>query len=317
MADEFEFQASEIILSDLSVLSTEQSVLQEARICDLAELATDAAHFSLKLISDGMSICDIFAIICGEITFGENIVHTEALIENLQRLHEHFKFLILQDKAVFSQLYIEKMRALGVYISESDLLPVGDAQESFVYVKNAFADEAYDVFSQAFSDPRVRYAVSLKEALTAVFDGEATYCLLPLEEKGMRLSTVAEMIYRADLKIVSVTPVFGFDGSADMKYALVAKRFTAAQYSPDDDRYFEIRLPSDSLVSLSEVLFAAEAYGVGCYRVNTDIRQEEAGEESSYSIVFKSDGGGFVSLLVYLTLFAPDYTPVGMYKNLE
>ena len=125
------------------------------------------------------------------------------------------------------------------------------------------------------------------------------------------------MIYRSDLKITSVTPVFGFDGSLDMKYALVSKTLLPPDYSREDDRYLEIRLPTDSDTTLSELLAVADSYGIGVYRINTASYHTEAGERSSYSVVFKSEGGNFATLLVYLTLFVYDYTPVGIYKNLE
>ena len=225
--------------------------------------------------------------------------------------------LSLYDKAIFSQLYTDRLAKVGHAIDEGHFLPIGTPKESFVYLKNSYADEAYDVFSESFDDPRVRYVPSLKDAVSAVLDGEAGYCLLPLEERGARLPTIEEMLYRADLKIASVTPVFGFDGTLDMKYALVAKWLTPPQYRPSDDRYLEIRLPSDSDTTLSELLSVADSYGIGVYRINTASYQTESGIRSSYSIVFKSEGERFTTLLIYLTLFVNDYTPVGIYKNLE
>ncbi len=317
MAGEFEFFASDVNLSELSMLSAEQSALIEARICEISEMADDAAKFSANVMSEGMGVYDAFALISPGITFGESDVHSDALSDNVPRIFAYSKTLNLNDKAVFSQLYTDKLMRLGYSISESNLLPLGEPEETFVYLKSVYADEAYDVFSQGFANPRVRYVSSLKEAVSSVIDGEAGYCLLPLEERGARLPTIEEMLYRADLKIVSVTPVFGFDGSLDMKYALVAKQFTLQRYTKEDDRYLEIRLPTDSDTSLSELLSVADAYGIGVYRINTASYHTESGERSSYSIVFHSEGESFTTLLVYLTLFVYDYTPVGIYKNLE
>lgn len=314
---EFEFFANGVNSSELSALSEEQSALMEARICELGEMADDAARFSLDIMSEDMSVYDAFAIISAGISFGETEIHSEALADNAARLSSYLKVLSLYDKAIFSQLYTDRLAKVGHAIDESHFLPIGTPKESFVYLKNSYADEAYDVFSESFDDPRVRYVASLKDAVSAVLDGEAGYCLLPLEERGARLPTIEEMLYRADLKIASVTPVFGFDGTLDMKYALVAKWLTPPQYSPSDDRYLEIRLPSDSDTTLSELLSVADSYGIGVYRINTASYQTESGIRSSYSIVFKSEGERFTTLLIYLTLFVNDYTPVGIYKNLE
>ena len=102
-----------------------------------------------------------------------------------------------------------------------------------------------------------------------------------------------------------------------MKYALVAKHFAPTEYDSDDDRYLEIRLPESNTVSLSDVLSVAKEQGISCYRVNTQISSMREGSEQYYSVIFRGDGHSFTSLLIYLTLFAPDFTPVGIYKNLE
>ena len=185
-------------------------------------------------------------------------------------------------------------------------------------MKNPLADEAFDVFSQDFDDPRVRYSKTLNEAARAVSSGEVEYALLPLEEKGgARLSSIAAIMFREDLKINSVTPVFGFEGLADMKYALVAKHFSIPEQLPDDDRYLEIRLRTDSSVPLSELFLTADMMGVSLYRVNTISFDTDDGPIPYYSIVFRDGEKDFSSLLVYLTLFSGSYTPVGIYKNLE
>ena len=141
---------------------------------------------------------------------------------------------------------------------------------------------------------------------------------MPLEERGgARLAAVAELLFREDLKINSVTPVFGFEGLADMKYALVSKHFTVPDIFPDDDRYLEIRIKADSNVSVSELFSAAESLDSYLYRINTLTFTTEDGEAQYYSVVFRDDGKDFSPLLVYLTLFSGAYTPIGIYKNLE
>ena len=125
------------------------------------------------------------------------------------------------------------------------------------------------------------------------------------------------MLFKYDLKIASVTPVFGFDGSADVKYALVSKHFKIPNVAVDDDRYLEIRLRADGSISLSSLFFAAEMLGASVYRINTVQFDSEEGEFSYYTIVFKDEGSDFSELLIFLTLFAGYYTAIGIYKNLE
>ena len=244
-------------------------------------------------------------------------IRFDTLEDNLPRMGRFAELAGIFDEAVFCTLFFEYLKNHGVSLSEKDFFAYPPNDETFVYVKNAFADEAYDVFSQDFSDPRLKYAPSFKEAVKLVCGNIVSYCLLPIEERGVRLPTVEELIFRNDCKINSVIPVFGFDGNADLKYALVSKNIYRADYFVDDDRYFEIRIPLDCEHGLSRLAICSEELHVSIYRVNTLTFSTEDGEKSYFSVVLKSLGGDFALLLVYLTLFLSDYIPVGIYKNLE
>jgi hypothetical protein len=239
------------------------------------------------------------------------------MAESKKSLDSRSATLSLYDRAEFSELLITALSLRGIHIDEATFLDEDSRAETFTYVKNPFADEAYDVFSTDFSDPRVVYSSSFREALAMLDNGEVGYCLLPLEERGARLSTIGELIFRGELKINSVTPVFGFDGLADMKYALLSKSFTIPKVMADDDRYLEIRLPAVSDTDVSDILLVAKRYGIGVYRINSSLYDIEGVSELYYSIVFRDDGMDFTRLLTYLVAFCKDYTPVGIYKNLE
>ena len=124
------------------------------------------------------------------------------------------------------------------------------------------------------------------------------------------------MISSFDLKIVAVTPVFGFEGNADVKYALLSRGFFVPERLPDDDLYLEIVLYQDSDVGISELLSVAESLGIGVYRINT-VLYESDGTQPAFSVVLRDDGADFTPLLVFLTLFSSSYSSVGFYKNLE
>jgi hypothetical protein len=225
--------------------------------------------------------------------------------------------LSLYDKAIFSQLYTDRLAKVGHAIDESHFLPIGTPKESFVYLKNSYADEAYDVFSQEFDNPRVRYAQSFSECVRAVAEGEVRFCLLPLEERGgTRLPTVSELVLRNDLKINAVSPVFGFDGTANLKYALLSRDFVIPEINEGDDAYLEIRLGSDG-DNLSSTLNAAGLFGMSVYRVDTVIADTEGESESYFTVVLRDGGTGFAPMLVFLALFVGDHSTQGYYKNLE
>ena len=122
----------------------------------------------------------------------------------------HSDFVSSFDRAELATLFVDRLRSSGIEIAPRDLLPSEERDGRIVYVKNALADEAYDVFTADLDDARVSYVASFKEAADAVADGEASYCLLPLEERGgSRLAPVSDIIFRRDLRICAITPVFG------------------------------------------------------------------------------------------------------------
>ncbi len=301
-------------IENLKNLSSKQLAVSERRICEIAELADDAVSY-FSMISD-VEIYEMLSSISEEYREAE-FIFDKVLSENVTRLEKNVKNFLADDKIFFADLFVELYRKRGLDISEHDFLPGDECDETFVYVKNVYADEAYDVFSQDFSDPRVRYAKDFREATGLAAEGTVTYCLLPLEEKGARLASVSELLYRSDLKINSVIPVFGIDGTANIKYALVSRHFNVPQHAADDDRYLEIRISDNSASGLTDVLRAAEYYGINVYRVNTISFDTEEGEQGYYSVVFSGENVDFTSLLVFLTLFVSDYTAVGIYKNLE
>lgn len=312
------FATDEITISNIARLSERQSLCSEQRICEIAEIAADAADYYLEMSRDGYGVYEILSVISDGFVTVPLSQHQGAMLNNKSNIREYLKKMGMQDRVVFAEIFLAKLLESSTVINEKSFLQDEDGSCVVTYVKNALADEAYDVFSQQLSDPRVKYSSTLSDAVRLVSSGEAEYALLPLEERGgARLASVAELLFREDLKINSVTPVFGFEGLADMKYALVSKHFTIPEILPDDDRYLEIRLRADSSVSASELFSAAESLGAFPYRINTLTFDTEDGAYQYYSVVFRDDGKDFTSLLVYLTLFSGAYTPVGIYKNLE
>ena len=312
------FVFNDITAENIKKISQIQSVSAERRICEISDLANSASLLTAQMLSDGYDIYEILSIISEGLFAPQPTVHDYCLNENFRRLSSYLKMLSEYDKVVFTELFANMISKKGIIISERDFLPTESGRETFTYVKNSLADEAFDVFSQEFSDPRLKYSASLTEAAKAVSSGEIEFALLPFEEKGgARISAVCELLFKEDLKINSVTPVFGFEGLADMKYALVSKHFSVPHIKDDDDRYFELRVRVDSSISLSELLTASDAFGIALYRVNTIFFETEDGSAQYYSIVFRSEGKDFSLLLIYLTLFSGAYTPIGLYKNLE
>ncbi len=307
----------EKIRLNIDALSLAASRLEERRICELHELAWLAADRISELGESGLGFFEALAVISEEISFRAAEPHENALLQSIPWLSAAESSLCELDKAVFSKLLVDRLLTLGHSLTEADFLETEQAEAVFTYVKNQYADEAFDVFSQDFKSPRVKYCNNFKTALKLLEDGEVGYCLLPLEERGTRLSSIASLIYKKDYKISSVTPVFGYDGSADLKYALISRAFSIPEPRAEDDRYMELRIPKATAASPASVLSAAECFGLELYKLNTVYVESEEGSAAQYSLILKVEGRDFVYMLTYLTLFNEEFVPVGIYRNIE
>ncbi len=302
---------------NLETLSREQSLECEKRVLELYELSSAAANAAAALYADGFGIYDMLEALF-ETNDSPLLQHSEILEINSGRVESYMHSLASNDKAAFSELFVDELTKRGIPVNESAFLSGGDNGENIVYVKNRLADEAYDVFAEKFSDPRVFYAKDFREAAGAVAEGRAEYCLLPLEEKGgARIPSISALLYSKDLKINMVTPVFGFDGSAEMKYALVSRHFSVPEITDESDRYLEVRLTDNTPKSLSELFSVACQLGASVYRINTSLFSSDEGDEPCITVVFEKTGDDFTQLLLYLALFRKSYTAVGIYDNLE
>ena len=313
------FSENNVIAENHSILSGRESRIYEMRICELATFADEAMRTVSEMLDSGYGVYEALFVVSDGLDINQNSKpHTDHLPENSSRLLTHIRTVDAYDKIVFSDLLYEALAKNGKMLCERDFLPEKKGNGVISYVKNPLSDEAYDVFSQGIPDARLKYAQSLSEAVKRVSGGESEYALLPLEERGgTRLASVMELLFKEDLRIASVTPVFGFEGDADMKYAIVSKNYSLPTVEAGDDRYLEIRMRADASIPLSELFLATDALHIDIYRINTISHETDEGQVPYYSIVFRDEGGDYSRLLLYLTVFAGAYTTIGLYKNLE
>ena len=315
MLESPELKINRVISENIKALSGEQTRDAERRICELSAVADAAAEISAELLSAGMDIYAALAVVSEGISKFGGEAHGGAMAENVPRLNRYIDLLSEIDRVYLSELYIEKMRERGVELTLGDFLVSSTAGGRIAYVKNGYSDEAYDVFSQEIPSARVCYAETLKSAVGALLDERAQFSLLPLEERGARIGSVYELLFLNELKIVGITPVFGYDGAADMKYALVSKSYRIPRIQKGDEPYIEIMFPADTEPQLGEILSASRLLGHKLYRVKSASIKSGDGARDYYAVILR--GGDFTALLVYLTVFAPSASIMGIYKNLE
>lgn len=316
--DGVSFHTDDNVVFNIAELSKKQSIIAEQRICELHELAESAAELVLQMLNEDYSVAEVISFLSDFIQGKKYKPHSALLKDNEVMLDSFMSLVSDYDKACFSTLLSDSLKKRGFEFSESDFLDYANTEETVAFVKSPLSSEAYDVFTEQFSEPRLKYAKDTKEAVAMVVRDEAGYCILPFEERGgVRLSAISEIIFREELKINSVTPVFGPYGGADMKYALLSKNFTLYPVNPGDDRYLEVRLADFSSEAYSLLILASEFFDVGLYRLNTINFATEDGDKKYLSVVFSTESRDFSKLLLYMTLFLSELTPVGIYKNLE
>lgn len=304
--------------SNLLRLDERMSRADERRICELSVAAKEAADEAMRLLDGGMRMDEVLALMSGTLALPHAILHDDALEDNVARLRMRSELRRTADEAIFSELFCRALAEADVRLHESALLPTAEKDASVAYVKNLYADEAFDVFSQ--DRPRMKPVMvrSFSEAVERMRRAEVGYCLFPLEEEGgTRLASVQSLIYRNDLKIVAVTPVFGYDGTAELTYALLATSFDPIIYESTDDLYLEIALSREDDATLNAVLTAAQSFGVTVYRADTVSYTSSDGKRTVCSLVLRDYRHTVFAFLCYLLLFVPDFTPIGLYKNVE
>ena len=311
MDNDMYFNVNEVSLSNLKDLLFKRISLEESSICEISFIVDSLLRESREIFGDDIDINDIISLIDvvnEENNYAESI--SESVAPNL--LLGYLSNVGIMEKSAFASLLAEKLSQSGLTVLESDFLDSSPCDESFAYVKNGLSDEAFDVFSQEFSAPRIKYCQTIKEACVAVRDGEAGYCIVPFEEKGVRIPTIAELVRSLDLKIVAITPVFGFEGTADTKYALISGGFKIPDHAESTDRYLEIDFDSP----VASVVVASEYLGYKVYRISSSVIRDD-GERVTHSAIIKDGGRGFTELLIYLSVSGVDFSPAGIYKNIE
>ncbi len=300
--------AEDIFLSNINTLDRSAHLGYEARVCELALYADALCDGLSELIADGVSPIESLALLRERIRLHENGC-PEGEIDS----SHFFDMLLSADRAELCRLIAIRLRERGIDISLSELFSVESDLKRVCYVKNALSDEAYDVFSQD-TELSVTYVGSLDEACLAVRDGTFGYCILPLEEAGgVRSRRIMRMISELSLKIVALTPVFGFDGTADVKYALVSQGLRVPELSEDDELYIDLLMSFDGAPPLLEILQSARVLRLDTVRLS----QTQTQDGQLLSVIFKDAGEGALPLIIYLELFFEDYSVLGIYKNLE
>ncbi|GEM_PF-3892808 len=300
-----------ISLENLQKLNDRIRRTEEMKLYDLSLVSESLAQAFFSYRED-FDVLTSFSLLTENHAISRTHSDDDALPENGKLLRQKESFESLMEDVSLASFFMQSLENKKWFLTESDFFWQTVVNRKVSFASDALTEEAYEVFSEEYGEFTPLVFPSVKEAVKALEDGESGYCLLPFEEdEGNRFSHTQEWIEKYDLKIVAVTPVYGYDGAANMKYALLSDTLSVLPYSKEDDRYLELRLPEhDALFGLGAIV---EYFGFSVLKIGKIPKSNE----NRYFAVVKSEGQSFLPLLVFYSLFSPDVSFVGIYKNLE
>ena len=204
-------------------------------------------------------------------------------------------------------------RTGGAELTLRDFLSVADEKTARIaYMKNPYADEAYEAFAPSLSSPTASYTDSYRAACEDVATGDADLCILPYENAGGQLPTTEALAERYALCRVQSCRVFHADGTDVTHFALYGKTFLALD--ADDACTLLYRFPYAKEESLARHFAAMGAFSVSATHLFAKRSEDEETPMRAY-ITASVPKKALIPFLTYLTVFVRDSVICGLYKE--
>jgi hypothetical protein len=225
-----------------------------------------------------------------------------------EMLATHQKVLLCTSlKKVLSMTESEWLESL---LPETDGLK--EAPDSRIsYQKNNYTDLAFERFSHHLQLPRAQYAHGFESVCRDLFNGKASYGILPLESSSEgRLGSFWSLIEKYDLKICSTCSVPTGDGR-ETRFALLSRTLSPLTNKPDT---LEFSCELGKGEGVSHLLFSAEMLGLSTESANISPSKKSNG--ISLHASFGIEKGDPIAFLLYLKMEHPDAGIIGYYEKL-
>ncbi len=196
---------------------------------------------------------------------------------------------------------------------------------SVAYLQNSYSDEAFSAFSEylcrADSKDDIPDRIlcdDLASVCEAVENGSAAYCILPIENiSDGRLSGVRRLLFRYDLRIAQTVTL----RESGMVFALLRKNLGRIAAAKEGPIFYEFSLSDSQKTRLGEILHAAEFLGLSVHKIDS-VLLSHSSAGCVYDILLScrdniSAAHRLSCFILYLILEAPDFSPIGIYRNTE
>ena len=306
------YSPESVITENLQELTVRADLLGELEIAHLRELAIE--------IAQGDDLADLLASLhdyrISAVTPSQNILtnNAEVLLRSRKMLEARHCMILCE--ALYEELRNREPLLPVLFPDEEEVLP--HAASRIIYQRNSYTDDAYLAFAKFVPDARAAYAHNFQTACQEVFDGHCEFCVLPIENavEG-ELIGFAKLISQYDLKIAAVCDIVGADASRKTRFALLRRNvLPLLNVNNGQERLFRFSLPSQSASLMSDVLSAADFFGLTLLSINT-LPIDKDGAFACFNLTFATKGGNLYPFLLYLAMVAPQHTPIGIYSHIK
>lgn len=301
------------ILKDIQTLDIKETMLFEMRIAEIREIIKTILASPIER----ESIYDILRTLKP----GSDFPVDDSCHLNLTELNTIYKRLSTIERIVACrEIYKIVSHKRKMYANEFFDVPEpisAEAESKISYFKNSYADEAYITFSEKLENTRSVNAASFAESCENVCTGRSEYCILPIENtKDGKLATFYSLIYKYELKIAATCSVDFNDEGNSTVFALLQRSTRSIWDNSMSDMFFEIRFIADNYPRISDILIAAEYCSMRPVRIDST-PLPYSNNKFAHHITFSIDSAEMIPFLIYISLDAPQYIPIGIYKHIK
>lgn len=234
--------------------------------------------------------------------------HEMPLLHALQTGHEALL-------PIYANALVAACRTAKDPLTLSDFLPLREnAAARIAYMKNAYADEAYDLLAPLLPSPTVSYTDSYRAACEEVGAKEADFCILPYENAGGYLTVTEATAERYGLARVGSCRVFHADGTDVTHFALYGRDFLSLDAEAPCTLLY--RFPYEEDIAPARHLAASAGFSVRVTRFLAGASEE--GEHAMCARVTATvPKKTLIPFLTYLSAFVPESVICGLYKEKE
>lgn len=296
-----------------------------AHIGEAAEILSEELHSDSEAVFENDSFISEYRNFTRSAFENASAPSPDILNENMSRIES----VILEDTVNSAILLCSdicrKTRSKGRRLSLFDFFPKSTDTVSgarIAYLRSPYSDTAFRIFSGVIKNPSVSYPRDFAGVCEEVYYGRCRYCILPVEtsDEGT-LSGFRKLVAKYELCPVLSCSVSTGGGTQTTRFSLFAKNIERiSDTAPENAEYgreiFSFRLDAPAPDSLHKTMNALRAYGLHLQTLNS---YPVAWDEGRYSFEFSAvcNGGELDAMLLYLTLEIPEYTPIGLYMQVE